>query len=64
MPALKKATQALDTLDQKDIGEMKMYTVPPEDVVLVMNAVCLLKKEKQDWDSAKKMMGNPKQFLE
>ena len=64
MPALKKATQALDTLDQKDIGEMKMYSVPPEDVVLVMNAVCLLKKEKQDWESAKKMMSAPKQFLD
>ena len=30
---------------------------------MVLSAVCLLKKEKQDWDTAKKLMGNPKQFL-
>jgi dynein heavy chain len=63
MPALHAATKALNTLDQKDIGEMKMYAQPPDDLVMVLNAVCLLKKEKQDWDTAKKLMGNPKQFL-
>ena len=63
MPALQAATKALNTLDQKDIGEMKMYATPPEDLVMVLNAVCLLKKIPQNWDSAKKEMGNPKAFL-
>ena len=63
MPALHSATKALNTLDVKDIGEMKMYQTPPEDLVMVLNAVCLLKKIPQSWESAKKEMGNPKAFL-
>jgi dynein heavy chain, axonemal len=42
MPALKKALSALDTLNKGDIGEMKNYATPPEDLVLVMDAVCVL----------------------
>jgi dynein heavy chain len=59
MPALNKAIAALDTLNKNDIVEMKAYTVPPEDLVLVMDAVCTLLGEKVGWDSAKKMMNNP-----
>jgi len=33
MPTLNKALATLDTLDKKDIVEMKMYTTPPEDLV-------------------------------
>lgn len=32
-------------------------------VGVVMNAVCLLFNEKEDWDSAKKLLGNMK-FLD
>ena len=42
MPALESAVAALDTLKESDIGEMKGYKVPPEDLVLVLNAVMLL----------------------
>jgi len=42
MPALKKALAALDTLNKADIGEMKNYATPPEDLVLVMDGVCTL----------------------
>lgn len=49
MPALNKALAALDTLNKADIGEMKNYAQPPEDLVLVMDAVSiLLGKKKQD----------------
>ena len=50
MPALNKALAALDTLDKKDIVEMKMYTSPPEDLVLVLDCVCVLLGEKPSWD--------------
>lgn len=63
MPALEKAIRALDTLKESDIGEMKGYAQPPDDLVLVMNAVALLLDEKAGWDSAKKMMGQPKAFI-
>jgi len=42
MPALNKALAALDTLNKADIGEMKNYATPPEDLVLVMDAVSVL----------------------
>lgn len=57
MPALEKAIRALDTLKESDIGEMKGYAKPPDDLVLVLDAVALLLGETQGWDSAKKMMG-------
>jgi len=63
MPALEKAIKALDTLKESDIGEMKGYAVPPADLVLVMDAVALLLNEDSGWDSAKKMMGQPKVFI-
>lgn len=64
MPALKKALGALDTLDKGDIGEMKNYAKPPDDLVLVMDAVCVLLDKKTGWDEAKKLMANPNGFIE
>ena len=42
MPIYREALSALDTLNKGDIIEMKSYPKPPEDLVLVMSAVCLL----------------------
>lgn len=53
MPALKKALAALDTLNKNDITEMKNYATPPEDLVLVMDAVCVLLDKKTGWPEAK-----------
>ena len=63
MPALNKALAALDTLDKKDIVEMKMYSTPPEDLILVLDAVCVLLGEKPSWDTSKKLMNNPAAFI-
>lgn len=63
MPALEKAVKALDTLKESDIGEMKGYSAPPADLVLVLDAVALLLDEKAGFDNAKKFMGQPKAFL-
>lgn len=64
MPALKKALGALDTLNKGDIGEMKNYAKPPDDLVLVMDAVSILLGKPTGWNEAKLMMGNPGQFIE
>lgn len=63
MPALNKALAALDTLQKKDIDEMKAYAKPPDDLVLVLDAVLLLLGKKGGWDEAKKAMTNPNGFI-
>jgi dynein heavy chain, axonemal len=41
-PKLKQAEDALNTLDQNDINNIKAMLKPPETVRLVMEAVCVL----------------------
>lgn len=43
MPALEEAIRALDSLNKKDISEMKSYGKPPVKVEMVMEAVMILK---------------------
>lgn len=43
MPALEEAMRALDSLNKKDISEMKSYGKPPVKVEMVMEAVMILK---------------------
>lgn len=43
MPALDEAVRALDSLNKKDISEMKSYGKPPAKVEMVMEAVMILK---------------------
>ncbi|KNE58518.1 hypothetical protein AMAG_04085 [Allomyces macrogynus ATCC 38327] len=62
LPALEAAYKALDSLEKKDVAEMKAFAKPPDLVVMVLEAVCILFKVKPDWDSAKKLLGDP-QFL-
>uniref|UniRef100_A0A0G4I0U0 Uncharacterized protein n=1 Tax=Chromera velia CCMP2878 TaxID=1169474 RepID=A0A0G4I0U0_9ALVE len=57
MPALEAALSALDSLDQKDITEIKSFPKPPPLVMMTMEAVNLLLGEKTDWDTAKKVLG-------
>ena len=58
MPALEEAIAALDSLDKKDITEMKSFKTPPPAVMTVMEAVNVLLGEKADWDTAKRVLGN------
>ncbi|OMJ81043.1 hypothetical protein SteCoe_18549 [Stentor coeruleus] len=58
LPALNAANRALGNLNKSDIVEIKSYPKPPPGVEMVMNAVCLLFKEKQTWDSGKKLLGD------
>eukprot|EP00049_Salpingoeca_infusionum_P016632 m.342064 g.342064 ORF g.342064 m.342064 type:complete len:4133 (+) comp16119_c0_seq2:317-12715(+) len=57
LPALSAATKALDSLEKKDVQEVKVFASPPALVQVVMEAVCLLFGRKTDWKSAKTLLG-------
>ncbi|GIQ87318.1 dynein heavy chain, partial [Kipferlia bialata] len=54
----REAVKALNSLNKGDISEVKGFKSPSDLVVLVLEAVCILLKEKPDWDNAKKVMGD------
>lgn len=43
---------------QNDIVEIKSFPKPPALVQMTMEAVCILKQEKPDWDTAKKLLSD------
>ena len=43
----KSAYEALKALNVYDVEEIRSYRYPPEQVVLVVNAVCLLFEKKE-----------------
>jgi dynein heavy chain len=63
MPIYREALSALDTLNKGDIIEMKSFPKPPDDLVFVLGAVCLLLDQKESWEEAKKLMNNPENFI-
>jgi dynein heavy chain len=58
-PELIKAQEAIDSLDNKSIAEIKAYTTPPVAVMTVMSAVMVVFQREATWPSAKKMMSEP-----
>lgn len=58
MPALNGAIASLKQLNKGDIVEIKSFPKPPPLVQMTMEAVCILKHEKPDWDTAKKLLGD------
>ncbi|KAI9203256.1 dynein heavy chain and region D6 of dynein motor-domain-containing protein [Polychytrium aggregatum] len=62
LPALQSAYKALEALDKKDIAELKVFTKPPDAVLMVMESICLLFKVKPDWENSKKLLGDS-QFM-
>ena len=58
LPVLESAVKSLNALNKGDIVEMKSFSKPPPLVMLTMEAVCTLRQEKPDWDTAKKMLGD------
>ncbi|CEM19434.1 unnamed protein product [Vitrella brassicaformis CCMP3155] len=63
LPEYYAAIKALDSLDKKDIQEVKSFAKPPQLVETVMSAVCLFLGRKQTWDDAKKLL-NEANFMQ
>ena len=63
-PIYQAAAQILDNLSIAAIEELKSYPSPPQAVMFVMNAVCLLFDRPQTWESAKELMANTSFFQE
>ncbi|KAI8801429.1 dynein heavy chain and region D6 of dynein motor-domain-containing protein [Cladochytrium replicatum] len=59
LPALQAAYKALDSLEKKDIAELKVFTKPPELVLMVLEAICIFFKVKPDWENSKKLLSDP-----
>lgn len=63
IPAMERATEAVNCLEIKMIQELKALGSPPEDCVTIAKAcLILIKDEKKNyaWNNAQKMMNNPK----
>ncbi|KAJ9531756.1 hypothetical protein QJQ45_021904, partial [Haematococcus lacustris] len=58
LPAMNAAIDSLKALNKNDITEIKSFPKPPPLVQMTMEAVCILKQEKPDWDTAKKVLGD------
>ncbi|KAK2951696.1 putative Dynein axonemal heavy chain 1 [Blattamonas nauphoetae] len=56
LPKYTAAIKAVQQLDKSDISEVKSFARPPDLVMFVMQAVCLLFGQPQTWEAAKKMM--------
>lgn len=56
--------QALESLNKKDIGEIKSYGRPPAQVEMVMQAVMILRGNEPTWAEAKRQLGKQRALLE
>ncbi|XP_065911794.1 dynein axonemal heavy chain 6-like [Dysidea avara] len=59
LPALEAANKALDALDKSDISEIRVFQKPPELVLTVMEAICILFGQRPDWGNSKQLLGDP-----
>ncbi|XP_060146269.1 dynein axonemal heavy chain 2 isoform X4 [Globicephala melas] len=57
LPALEEAMRALESLNKKDIGEIKSYGRPPAQVEMVLQAVMILRGNEPTWVEAKRQLG-------
>lgn len=67
IPAMERATEAVNCLEIKMIQELKALGSPPEDCVIIAKACLILlndEKKNHAWNQAQKMMNNPKQFID
>ncbi|XP_018428368.1 PREDICTED: dynein heavy chain 2, axonemal [Nanorana parkeri] len=57
LPALEEAMKALETLNKRDLSEIKAYGRPPPLVETVMQAVMILRGNEPTWAEAKRQLG-------
>lgn len=58
IPALQEAMKALESLNKKDMTEIKSYGRPPALVEKVMEAVMILRGSEPTWAEAKRQLGD------
>jgi len=49
----------LNSLNKKDLAEVKSFSKPPHRVKLVLEAVMILKESEPSWTEAKRQLGDP-----
>ncbi|XP_077326811.1 dynein axonemal heavy chain 2 [Lithobates pipiens] len=59
LPALEEAMKALETLNKRDLTEIRAYGRPPALVETVMQAVMTLRGNEPTWAEAKRQLGEP-----
>ncbi|XP_054635114.1 dynein heavy chain domain-containing protein 1-like isoform X3 [Dunckerocampus dactyliophorus] len=56
-PFFVAALTVLESLDPLDLEEVRHYREPPDGVVMVMDAICVLFDRPPGWDNAKRLFG-------
>ncbi|XP_072546843.1 dynein heavy chain domain-containing protein 1 [Salminus brasiliensis] len=56
-PLYQAALKALKSLNQSDLDEVRHYRHPPDGVVMLMNAICMLFNRACNWESSKQLLG-------
>ena len=63
LPALQEAIKALESLNKKDMTEIKSYSTPPQLVEKVMEAVMILKGNEPTWPEAKRQLSKNHHYI-
>ncbi|XP_048836493.1 dynein heavy chain domain-containing protein 1 isoform X2 [Brienomyrus brachyistius] len=63
-PLYHAAVQAVQSLSQSDVNEVRHYRQPPDGVMPVMDAICLLFGRPCGWESSVQLMCQPDFFQE
>lgn len=72
------ARESLKALNKNDISEIKVMKKPPTDVVLVLEAICVIKEQKpiqikgknfgekinDYWEASRNMISDPARFID
>ncbi|KAL6470881.1 hypothetical protein MHYP_G00195310 [Metynnis hypsauchen] len=58
-PLYQAALKALQSLNQSDLDEVRHYRHPPDGVVMLINAICMLFNRPCNWESGRQLLGQP-----
>ncbi|CAB1347910.1 unnamed protein product, partial [Coregonus sp. 'balchen'] len=58
------ALDALQSLSTSGLVEVRRYRFPPDGVIIVMDAICLLFNRPRNWESSKQLLGQSNFFQE
>ncbi|KAM7009685.1 LOW QUALITY PROTEIN: dynein heavy chain domain-containing protein 1 [Tautogolabrus adspersus] len=64
IPVLLSGLKIQNCLDPSDLEEVRHYRDPPDGVVKIMDAICLLFNRPPGWETAKQLFGQPNFFQE